>query len=41
MGVPGKRRTGSSKSKKTFKQGVRKSFRSRHIDQVTHVACIS
>jgi len=30
----GKRGVGSAKSKKTFKQGLRKTFQTRHIDQV-------
>jgi len=33
----GKRGVGSAKSKKTFKQGLRKTFQTRHIDQVTCV----
>lgn len=30
----GKRGVGSAKSKKTYKQGLRKTFQKRHIDQV-------
>ena len=33
----GKRGVGSAKSKKTFKQGLRKTFQKRHIDQVLFV----
>ena len=40
----GKRGVGSAKSKKTYKQGLRKTFQKRHIDQVRcsvlHVQCV-